>query len=208
MAVKRKQTRPEIALRRLERVLHEAEGEMPRALVRMPDDAVKETERIEESMRRLERLSWREKFTMARDPKTDGYMLDMLSRDKDVVVRCNVARNRNVSVEILERLSRDKDAGVRYNVAGSRNVSVEILERLSRDKDVLVRSGVAGNENVSLEILERLSRDKDAGVRYNVAGSRNASVEILERLKNDSDKYVRDMAIKTLEKINRGSEIM
>ena len=130
MAMKGKQTKPEIALKGLKRVLHEAEGEIPRALMRMPDDAVKETERIEESMRRLERSSRNEKFTMAIDPKTDGYMLDMLSRDKDVVVRCNVA------------------------------------------------------------------------------GSRNASVEILERLKNDSDKYVRDMAIKTLEKINRGSEIM
>jgi hypothetical protein len=156
MAVKRKQTRPEIALRRLERVLHEAEGEMPRALVRMPDDAVKETERIEESMRRLERLSWREKFTMAIDPKTDRYMLDALSRDED--------------------------AYVRFYVIGNENVSVEMLERLSEDKKVLVRSGVVG--------------------------SRNVSVEILERLKNDSDKYVRDMAIKTLEKINRGSGIM
>ena len=154
MAVKRKQTRPEIALRRLERVLHEAEGEIPRALMRMPDDAVKETERIEESMRRLERLSWSEKFTMAIDPKTDRYMLDMLSRDKDASVRYNVAMNWNVSVEILERLSRDKDAGVRYNVAGSRNVSVEMLERLSRDKDVVVRYNVARSRNVSVEMLQ------------------------------------------------------
>ena len=156
MAVKRKQNRPEIALRRLERVLHEAEGEIPRALVRMPDDAVKETERIEESMRRLERLSWSEKFTMAIDPKTDRYMLDALSRDED--------------------------AYVRFYVIGNENVSVEMLERLSEDKKVLVRSGVVG--------------------------SRNVSVEILERLKNDSDKYVRDMAIKTLEKIQGESGIM
>ena len=156
MAVKRKQTRPEIALRRLERVLHEAEGEIPRALMRMPDDAVKETERIKKSIRRLERLSRNEKFTMAIDPKTDGYMLDILSRDEDVLVRRAVAWNRNVSVEMLERLSRDKDVGIRYNVAMNWNVSVEILERL----------------------------------------------------KNDSDKYVRDMAIKTLEKIQGESGIM
>ena len=179
MAVKRKQTRSEIALRRLERVLHEAEGEIPRALVRMPDDAVKETERIEESMRRLERLSWSEKFTMAIDPKTDRYMLDALSRDED--------------------------AYVRFYVIGNENVSVEMLERLSRDKDAYVRREVAWNRNVSVEILERLSRDEDAGVRREVARSENVSVEILERLKNDSDKYVRNIAIKTLKKLKRSN---
>ncbi len=205
MAMKGKQTKPEIALKGLKRVLHEAEGEIPRALMRMPDDAVKETERIEESMRRLERLSWSEKFTMAIDPKTDGYMLDILSRDEDVGVRSEVARNRNVSVEILERLSRDEDAGVRSGVVGNENVSVEMLERLSRDKDAYVRREVAWNRNVSVEILERLSRDEDAGVRREVARSENVSVEILERLKNDSDKYVRNIAIKTLKKLKRSN---
>ena len=43
------------SLMRLERVLHEAEGETPRALVRMPDDAVKETERVKELRGALER---------------------------------------------------------------------------------------------------------------------------------------------------------
>ena len=165
MAVKRKQNKPEIALRRLERVLHEAEGEMPRALMRMPDDAVKETERIKKSIRRLERLSRNEKFTMAIDPKTEGYMLDALSKDEYPDVRWGVAGNENVSVEISERLSEDEDASVRCNVAGNRNVSVEMLERLSRDEDASVRREVARSENASVEILERLKNDSDKGVR-------------------------------------------
>ena len=99
MAVKRKQTRSEIALRRLERVLHEAEGEIPRALMRMPDDAVKETERVKELRGALERLSEdNERYTVA-------------------------VRSRNVSVEILERLIRDEDVGVRSGVGRDENLN-------------------------------------------------------------------------------------
>ena len=137
------------SLMRLERVLHEAEGETPRALVRMPDDAVKETERIKKLRIKSERLSMDDELEMALDPKTDKDILDVLSRNKDVSIRCGVARSENVSAETLERLSRDKNAYVRSWVARNRNVSVEILERLKNDSDKYVR-------DMAIKTLEKI----------------------------------------------------
>ena len=56
------------SLNRFARVLEQAGGEMPRALVRMPDEALEETDRRKRLMERLMGMDADEKKEMAGDP--------------------------------------------------------------------------------------------------------------------------------------------
>ena len=71
-------------------------------------------------------------------------LLEYLSRDKDVAIKCAIARNKNTSIEILEYLSKDKNNIIRYWVAVNKNTPVEILRLLSKDKDYYTKNKAKG----------------------------------------------------------------
>ena len=92
-------------------------------------------------------------------------LLEYLSRDKDIVVKCAIAKNKNTPGKVLELLSKDKDYPVRCKVAINKNVSKKILKYLSRDEDYVVRYWVTNNKNTPVEILKILSKDKNTTVK-------------------------------------------
>ena len=62
-------------------------------------------------------------------------MLDELSRDGSLSIRCFVAENEDASAETLDRLSKDEDSIVRHCVESNKNTSTEIYN-LTRDKNL------------------------------------------------------------------------
>ena len=194
------------ALDKFARVLAEAKGEAPRALVRMPDKAIGETEKRKRLIKKLRGLNINEKIKIAENSNTDKDMLDILGLEKDWMIRMAVALNENVSVGISDRLSRDEEWGVRQAVAENENDSLEILERLSEDKYWQVRASVARNENISVGISERLSGDKKWWVREAVALNGKTPIEILKRLQKDADADVSNSATAALKKLQENLE--
>ena len=83
--------------------------------------------------------------------------------------KCKLTENKRTSKKVLEVLSRDKDMWIRWDVADNPNTPVEILEALSKDKDRDFRCRVAINKNTPIEVLKELSKDKDWWIRRNVA---------------------------------------
>ena len=71
------------------------------------------------------------------------YALGALSDDE----KEKLAKNKNTPKEILSILSKDRHIEVRYNVAGNKSTPIEILEVLSKDEDWEVRWSVADNPN-------------------------------------------------------------
>ena len=168
-------------LNRFARVLAEAKGEAPRALMRMPDKALEETEKRKRLIKKLQGLDINKKREMAEDPNTDKDMLDILGLEKDLDIKYLVACNRNTSVETLDRLSRDENPWFRAAVAENENDSLEIFERLSRDKDWRVREAMALNGKTPIEILKRLEKDANEDVR-------NSATVTLKKLQENLEK--------------------
>jgi len=67
----------------------------------------------------------------------DERILDILSKDKNLIIRCLVAR-KTTSKEILDRLSKDDDFKVRWYISENENVPIKILSYLSKDKEFIV----------------------------------------------------------------------
>ncbi|MDR0618285.1 MAG: HEAT repeat domain-containing protein [Bacteroidales bacterium] len=125
------------------------------------------------------------------DSDISAETLAELAKDKNALVRRDVAGNLNASVETLAELAKDKNALVRRNVAGNPNTSVETLAELAKDKNALVRRDVVHNPNTSAAMLAELVKDKDELVRINVAGNPNTSVEVLTELAKDESELIR-----------------
>ncbi len=77
-------------------------------------------------------------------------LLEAFARDKNIYVRCNLARNPNITSGVLRRLSKDEHYWVRVVVAGVPNAPPESLHHLSKDAHADVRVAVAGNPNTPL----------------------------------------------------------
>lgn len=91
-------------------------------------------------------------------------LLEILSYNDIIAIRCSVAQNTNISSDMLERLSKDDKWEVRCRVVKNPRCSLKTLEILSKDFSV-VRIEVAKHPNLSLEILEKLSKDTNNNVR-------------------------------------------
>jgi hypothetical protein len=72
-------------------------------------------------MNKILELSNKEKFELARNPKTSQETLSVLATDEDSDVRCRVALNPNTSQELLGILATDKNSYVRCGVAQNPN---------------------------------------------------------------------------------------
>ena len=110
-------------LDRVARVLAEAKGEAPRALVRMPDKAIEETEKRKRLIKKLQGLDIDEKRKMAKDPNTAAalkklqedvkkmgklFLLEKEWESKHAIKYAEARRYKGTPVEILERLSRQE----------------------------------------------------------------------------------------------------
>ncbi len=106
-----------------------------------------------------------------------------LSKNSDVCVRYNIARNPNSPADILRELSKDSKYDVLYGVLENPNCPINILEEFS--EEVYLKDFVAHNANCPEYLLEKLSEDSHWNVRYNVAGNPNCPINILEKLSGD-----------------------
>ena len=148
----------------------------------------------------IDKLSIDEKIELAETSK-DVNILDILAKDKDWYIRCNVAGNSNTPTEILTILAKDKNNSVISFVA--KNTPIEILTILSEEAYWIIRSGVAVNYNTPAKILNILAKDEHGSVRYNVVFNPNVTIGILKELINDEQKWVKDQAITRLAELKK-----
>lgn len=94
------------------------------------------------------------------------FILEGATRHKD---RIELAKDQNTPLIFLEILAKDPDTQVRCNVASHRNTSESILEYLASDQDVQVRCRVASHPKTPKRIIKQLAQDTDAKVRHRVA---------------------------------------
>lgn len=66
-------------------------------------------------------------------------VLERLTQDPEVGVRCCAARNSNTPAEMLAQLAADPSAGVRGWVAANPSASPEVLDLLTNDESPVVR---------------------------------------------------------------------
>ena len=116
-------------------------------------------------------------------------------------VRQVVAGNPNTPVSVLMRLAEDACELVRRRVAENPRTPLEKLKELARDNSVEVRLSVAENPNTPGEILSMLGCDLSLDVRYGVAENPHMPEDILVELTRDDNPYVRERAVRTLERL-------
>ena len=87
------------------------------------------------------------------------------------------------SPEFLDYLSKDKDWLVRWEVANNFNTSPETLDFMSRDNDRHIRSVVAQHPNTSSETLKQMSIDEENDyIKYHIKNNPNCSKETYKYL--------------------------
>ncbi len=113
-----------------------------------------------------------------------------LTQDENVNVRRTLVRNsRNQTTlrEILERLSQDESVVIRAEVAANKNTPVEILTQLAQDSSREVCEQLTRNQNTPVEVLEFLGVEKKLANAYNLKTPGNALAAVVENtLKQDS----------------------
>ena len=155
----------------------------------------------------------------AKNPNTPAHLLELLSKDNNLVVRDAVARNINTPPHVLEALSKDDEREVILSVVKNKNIPVSALEKLSKDGEdsvkrviarftiiphileILSRDNfvditdlVAQNINTPPHVLEILAKDDFESVRLNVAKNINTPLHVLDVLSKDIDDTIRDNA--------------
>jgi hypothetical protein len=78
---------------------------------------------------------YRLRVASAKNPSTTPEILDTLSHDHTISVKCSVGYNKNTSPQTLELLAKDKDRRVRSAVAGNINTPYASLNKLRDDSD-------------------------------------------------------------------------
>lgn len=117
---------------------------------------------------------------------TDSHKtLRRLSRDEEVSVRVEVAKNPHTPLRTLRRLSWDSH----YVIAAlpeNPKTTPRMLRRLSRVQNTAVKAAVARNPKTPKRVLKRLSRENLSVVRE-VAGNPNISMRTSIYLALDDD---------------------
>jgi len=106
----------------------------------------------------------------------------LLSKYKDVTVRCFVASSENTPKEALLTLSQDGDAYVRIYVSENSNTPEEALEKLAGDVSASVARSVSMNKNATAKALDKLARHADQSTRINVVMHPNTSQKTIDYL--------------------------
>lgn len=89
----------------------------------------------------------------------------LLAVSSDPVIRESAALSYLAPVEVLTDLANDKQVGVRCCVARNHSTPVDVLERLSHDPDTGVRGWVAANPSTPAPVLAQLRHDPQQSVR-------------------------------------------
>jgi hypothetical protein len=114
-----------------------------------------------------------------------------LSDDEDPRVRAIAVHLVADEREVLEKLARDRDPIVRRNVARCirfKNSKLKAVEKtLSEDPEPDVRAVLATRERIDLRILAKMANDPDASVRLAVADHRATPLRSLSTLAKDDD---------------------
>lgn len=110
-------------------------------------------------------LNLQQRNKVAKDPNTSHELLELLSADTKVTVRCSVAENPNCPIKILEKLATDDYCDVRMNVGYNSNSTSEIIDILAKDDDPCVRASAASHPNCLTLTIEKLAEDVDSFVR-------------------------------------------
>jgi hypothetical protein len=104
--------------------------------------------------------------------------LDIVRNHPDA--RRSVAWNKTIPNEIMEILARDSDWHVRCDIAQKRKASTAVLEELSSDSAPVVRATVASNPRTPEALLRRLLNDSEPSVRTAAAHNLGVPSEPLE----------------------------
>lgn len=136
------------------------------------------------------------RYEYANNYRTPPEILDVLSKDKDVYIKCYVARNINSSSETLSYLLKESMGVIGMSdicakIAQNPNAPNDLLELLSFHTTDYVRTALASNKNISSKLLIDLSKDTNHYTRLAVAYNDNTSVTTLEFLSNDNEEIVR-----------------
>jgi hypothetical protein len=118
----------------------------------------------------------------AKDPKVFASITSGLSEEERSDIIINIM-GYDLSPEVLAILAKDKDKLVKRNVAGNTSTPPEMLATLAKDEDEYVRWHVASNPSTPPEMLAILAGDKVKHVRLYVALNTSTPPEVRAKLK-------------------------
>lgn len=114
---------------------------------------------------------------IAQNPNTPSSDLNILARNKNVLVRLAVARSRNIDQDVYSRLMQDKKNVVRVELAKNESLHYNWLNGLYDNGNAEVRRAVTQNRFIGTDAAARATLDKDTQVRENIA--RNSGEAVL-----------------------------
>ena len=82
-------------------------------------------------------LTYSDKIGIICDTTSKEILRILFNQAKDWCTKDHIAENRNTPIDILEKLSRDESIHVRCRVAENINTPIDILEKLGRDENVI-----------------------------------------------------------------------
>lgn len=112
----------------------------------------------------------------------------------------------DTAVETLYILACDESLRIRARVAENQATPELLLQDLSRDQNEEVRIAVGRNPRTPLKVILQLAFDQHDDVRYSLAENASTHLIILLCLANDENPYVKDRALKTMQRIALGGK--
>lgn len=108
---------------------------------------------------------WWTRTALARLADIPVEILEMLSYDKDWVVRYTVAKNLNTPIETLKRLINDGHVKIFWvavhSIEQRTNLTLNNLKELAKSRYWQVREAVARNQRISIKLLRQLAKDDE-----------------------------------------------
>jgi hypothetical protein len=106
-----------------------------------------------------ESLMLRDKIKAARTKGCPAHILQKLAKDRDYMVRSEVALNTTTPVTILEELSKDRDRDVQYQVIRNPNTPLKIIVKMTQSEIKRLRTDIGSVRNLRA-IYQRLNKPK------------------------------------------------
>jgi hypothetical protein len=128
------------------------------------------------------------------NPKIDKDVLKKNVNHGSLCIRMGVALNPNVSPEILNILSKDKEKLVREAVVKNTNTPSDILDYIiTHEKDGWLptpRDYAFSNPNIPIDLLSEYSQKDDYEIRKNIASNPSLPADVLRELFNKDDRAI------------------
>jgi hypothetical protein len=107
----------------------------------------------------IDKLSVKDKESLARDASTPPSVLEELAKDRDWEIRQGVAENPSTPPSVLEELAKDRDWEIRQGVAENPSTPPSVLEELASDGNDRIRQRVAQNFFTPISALKILTKE-------------------------------------------------